>query len=85
MGKMADESTARVIGQRLGPRVRGDDQKGRPVSVSRQNQPIVTAAVALIALALSTISSQAQGFSGLGADAGGFAQVVRGKPLVFPS
>ena len=46
---------------------------------------VVTAVVALIVLALGIVSSRAQGFSGLGADAGGFAQVVRGKPLVFPA
>src|SRR5947208_1609374 len=38
----------------------------------------------LVTLALTT-PSHTQGFSGLGADAGGFAQVVPNKPLVFPA
>src|ERR1700686_90503 len=47
--------------------------------------PFVTAVVALSTLAIGILSSRGQGFSGLGADAGGFAQVVRGKRLVFPA
>ena len=47
---------------------------------------LVAAATALSALVLAIGSAQAQGFAGLGTDGGGgFAQVVRGKPLVFPA
>src|SRR3974390_3028589 len=39
----------------------------------------------LFALAIGGFESKGRGFSGLGADPGGFAQVVRGKPLMFPA
>jgi predicted secreted hydrolase len=41
--------------------------------------------VAATALALTAAPVRAQGFAGLGADVGGFAQVVPGKALVFPA
>src|SRR5947207_7783807 len=47
--------------------------------------PLLTAVVALGVLAIGILSSRGQGFSGLGGDAGGFAPVVRGKQLVFPT
>lgn len=43
------------------------------------------AGAALSVLAVGITPSQGQGFSGLGADGGGFAQVIRGKPLVWPA
>jgi predicted secreted hydrolase len=52
---------------------------------SRVRVTAVTAIVILGVLALGIVSSRAQGFSGLGADAEGFAQVVRGKQLMFPA
>jgi predicted secreted hydrolase len=47
--------------------------------------PIVALISTIFTLAILSTPSHAQGFSGLGADASGFAQVVRGKPLVFPA
>src|SRR5436305_9506827 len=46
---------------------------------------VLAVIITLITLALTPTPSHAQGFSGLGADAGGFAQVVPGKQLVFPA
>jgi predicted secreted hydrolase len=43
------------------------------------------AAVLALQAEPSRAQSPAQGFAGLGEDAGGFAQVVPGKPLVFPA
>lgn len=43
------------------------------------------AVVAALALIAGTLSVRGQGFSGLGADPGGFAPVVRGKALSFPA
>lgn len=40
--------------------------------------------VAAVSIALAA-PARPQGFAGLGADVGGFAQVVPGKPLVFPA
>src|SRR5207237_1183181 len=45
---------------------------------------MVLASLAFSVLSLGAVPSFGQGFSGLGKDAGGFAQVVRGRPLVFP-
>ena len=42
-------------------------------------------AMAAAALAAGSRRLQAQGFAGLGADVGGFAPVVPGKPIVFPA
>ena len=42
--------------------------------------------VAVLASLVAAVgSAQAQGFAGLGSDAGGFAEVVRGRPLAFPA
>lgn len=45
----------------------------------------IAVGVALLALVAGAVSSRGQGFSGLGADPGGFAPVVRGKALSFPA
>jgi predicted secreted hydrolase len=41
--------------------------------------------LATIILAFHLPPLHAQGFAGLGTDAGGFAEVVRGKPIAFPA
>ncbi|MDR3465594.1 MAG: lipocalin-like domain-containing protein [Xanthobacteraceae bacterium] len=40
---------------------------------------------AMLLAALAVAPARAQGFAGLGTDAGGFAEVVRGRPLTFPA
>jgi predicted secreted hydrolase len=45
----------------------------------------ISLVAAFTALAARTVPSHAQGFSGLGTEASGFAPVVRGKPLTFPA
>ncbi len=51
------------------------------MNVRRLTAIIVTAAV----FVAGTGMAQAQGFAGLGADVGGYALVVPGKPIVFPA
>ena len=47
---------------------------------------LIAAVMALGTLAPAIVPARAQGFAGLGADGGGgFAQVLRGRPLVFPA
>ncbi len=45
----------------------------------------VAALLAMTAVEPARAQSPAQGFAGLGEDAGGFAQVLPGKPLAFPA
>src|SRR5262245_30394748 len=44
---------------------------------------VFVSVVAMVGLAV--VPARAQGFAGLGKDVDGFAQVVPGKPLVFPA
>ncbi len=53
------------------------------LNILRKSMHVIIATI--IALAFHIAPLRAQGFAGLGTDAGGFAEVVRGRPLVFPA
>lgn len=59
----------------------------RSPTLRRRCRAAILAAATLAQIALTTGGSAAlaQGFAGLGTDAGGFAEVVPGRPLAFPA